>query len=203
MATSDKKIAANRLNAQKSTGPTNTSSTRFNATKHGLLSRGITELDDAEAYQTDLHNLMKEKAPVGTIETLLVKQLAFCMVQLHRAHRFEAEYITSELNPPILESSDLGDGMKIFQPQVVDPGLKASLSLESIQKLVNTFQRYESGFYSHLFKTLHELERLQRSRHGEVVPAPSAVDVSVRVDDGIEDNSRPAELSEGPPEDKE
>ena len=43
MSTSAKKDAANRVNGQKSHGPTNTTSTRFNATKHGLLAQGITE----------------------------------------------------------------------------------------------------------------------------------------------------------------
>ncbi len=32
-----KKVAANKQNAQKSTGPINTTSTRFNARKHGLV----------------------------------------------------------------------------------------------------------------------------------------------------------------------
>jgi hypothetical protein len=40
---SDVKIATNRANSQKSTGPGNTNSTRFNAAKHGLLSDGVTE----------------------------------------------------------------------------------------------------------------------------------------------------------------
>jgi hypothetical protein len=35
--TSQKKAAANRINGQKSHGPKNTTSTRFNSTKHGLL----------------------------------------------------------------------------------------------------------------------------------------------------------------------
>jgi hypothetical protein len=57
MSTSNKKIAANRINGQKSHGPTNTTSTRFNATKHGLLAVGITELDDAEGYHVLLNDL--------------------------------------------------------------------------------------------------------------------------------------------------
>ncbi|MEI6568591.1 MAG: hypothetical protein WCR20_18060, partial [Verrucomicrobiota bacterium] len=44
-------IAANRDNAKKSTGPRETSSTRWNAVKHGLTSQGITELDDHEAFE--------------------------------------------------------------------------------------------------------------------------------------------------------
>ena len=65
MSTSKKKVAANRINGQKSHGPTNTTSTRFNATKHGLLAVGITELDDADGYHSILGDLIREKNPVG------------------------------------------------------------------------------------------------------------------------------------------
>jgi hypothetical protein len=44
------KAYSNRLNARSSTGPRDTGSTRLNAVKHGLLAKGITELDDSEAY---------------------------------------------------------------------------------------------------------------------------------------------------------
>ena len=57
------KSISNRLNSGKSTGPENTNSTRFNATKHGLLAAGVTELDDAEGYRATLHELVKEKDP--------------------------------------------------------------------------------------------------------------------------------------------
>jgi hypothetical protein len=51
--TSKKKIEANRINGQRSHGPTNTTSTRFNATKHGLLAVGITELDERRRLPLD------------------------------------------------------------------------------------------------------------------------------------------------------
>jgi len=136
MPSSDKKIAANRRNGQKSQGPRDTTSTRFNAIKHGLLSVGITELDDADGYHTTLSNLMREKNPVGAIETLLVKSAALDMVRWLRASRFEAEYITSELNPPLQGLEDLGVMLQ------VDPGLPATISCEIAQRLVNIFQRY-------------------------------------------------------------
>ena len=39
-------------------------------------------------------------------------------------------------------------------------------------------QRYESGLERSLFRTLHELERLQAHRNGGTVPMPIAVDVT-------------------------
>ncbi len=47
--TTRKKIEANRHNAKKSTGPKNTSLTRYNALKHGILSKEIL-LDGYDEY---------------------------------------------------------------------------------------------------------------------------------------------------------
>ena len=41
---------SNRINAKNSTGPSDTTLTRFNAVKHGLSAKGITEPDDSDAY---------------------------------------------------------------------------------------------------------------------------------------------------------
>ncbi len=192
MSTSDKKVAANRLNGQRSQGPTNTTSTRFNATKHGLLAVGITELDDAEGYRTILIDLMHEKNPVGATELFLVKAAALEMVRWLRARRLEAEYITGELNPPIHERNPFVDDLELFQHAILDPGLPAALSSESAQRLVATFQRYESFFANRLFRILHELERLQRMRKGERLPAPAAVDVIVHADPEPAESLAPA-----------
>ena len=175
--TSKKKAAANRINGRKSHGPTNTTSTRFNATKHGLLAAGITELDDSNGYRAVLNNLREEKTPVGTVEAVFVESVALDIVRLRRARRFEAEYITDELNPPIHEA-ELCD--LLIDGQMLDPGLPATISFKAIQQLV-TLQRYESTFANRLFRTLHELERSQRARQGESLPAPVAVDVDVNV----------------------
>ena len=195
MSTSNKKIAANRINGQKSHGPTNTTSTRFNATKHGLLAMGITELDDAGGYRALLNDLKEEKDPVGVVEMLLVESAALDMVRLRRARRLEAEYITSELNPPIHGPNLLGDDIELFQGAMLDPGLPAAIGFESAQRLVSVYQRYESSIALRLFRTLHELERLQRMRQGESLPAPVTVDVNVHADTRIVD-SNPASLGQ-------
>ena len=155
--TSKKKAAANRINGQKSQGPTNTTSTRFNATKHGLLAVGITELEDAEGYRSILNNLREEKAPVGMVETQLIEAIALDMVRLRRARRLEAEYITGELNPPIQGPGLFDDDTKLFQGTLIDPGLPALMSSDSAQRLVSVFQRYESTFLFRILRLLHEL----------------------------------------------
>ncbi len=183
MSSSYKQIAANRLNAQKSHGPTNTTPTRTNATKHGLLAVGITELDDAEGYRNTLSALVKELNPVGTIEMFLVESAAVDMIRLRRARRLEGEHITGALNPPVY---------KYYTPPAdIDPGLPAAMTVECVQPLVTLYGRYEGTILQRLLRILHELERQQRMRQGEQLPAPAALDVSVHHDTGMQSDTMP------------
>ncbi|MGC1169387.1 MAG: hypothetical protein WA886_10825 [Candidatus Acidiferrales bacterium] len=68
------KADSNHLNAQSSTGSRNTTSTRLNAVKHSLLAKGITELDDPEAYESLAQMLAQEYRPVGDLEKFFVKR---------------------------------------------------------------------------------------------------------------------------------
>ena len=175
-----KRISANRRNAKKSTGPNNTTSTRFNATKHGLLAAGITELDDADEYQNTLSRL--NQAYLAELETFLLKRIALSMTRLGRSARLEVEYITDILNPPIYGEVQDFLGMPSFERSLIDRGLPARVSSEKFEPLVRTFQRYETALENKLFRAMHEVERLQRMRQGERLPAPAAVDVTVHTD---------------------
>lgn len=110
-----------------------------------------------------------------------MKSVALDMVRWLRARRLEAEYITSELHPPLL-GPPIGDLRALLgegEPEVLDPGLPARISAEAAHRLVGIFQRCESFSANRMFRTLHELERLQRMRQGEHLPAPATVDVSI------------------------
>jgi hypothetical protein len=176
-----KRSSANRGNSKKSTGPINTFSTRLNATKHGLLSAGISELDDADDYRSIMLDLTREKDPQGPLETFLVESAALDLIRLRRARRLEAEYITEVLHPPVREPSVLESLDRMDDGTLVDPGLPATMRYEGVQRLVSTFQRYETAIDLKLFRTLHELERTQRMRVGEKLPAPVAVDITLGV----------------------
>jgi hypothetical protein len=112
------------------------------------------------------------------VEHLLVESVALEMIRLRRARRLEAEYITGELNPQTTENNLFGL-LNEFEPTILDPGLPAAIGFEIGQRLVNVFQRYESTFVTRMLRLLHELERIQRMRSGERLPAPAVMDVSV------------------------
>ncbi|MEI8314442.1 MAG: hypothetical protein WCG79_03225 [Verrucomicrobiota bacterium] len=186
---SNPKTVANQQNAQKSTGPLNTISTRYNAVKHGFLAEGITELDDHDGFIQLNQRLKAEYKPVGEMEVFFVNRIALLMVRLKRAALMEADQLTALLNPP-----DIGPKKQIesrlekpigkfgMYPPVFDPGIPARLSAEDMDGLCNKFIRYESAIENKLYRALNQLERLQRMRGGELIPAPVTLDVGLRSD---------------------
>ena len=170
---SDAKVLANRRNANNSTGPHNTSSTRSNATTHSLLSEGVTELDNAEGYRDALRRL--KEAYFDEIDAFLVERIALYMVRLRRTPRLEAELITSILHPPVY-----GEGLKwpLDEPSLIDPGQPARIDSEGVEVLVR-YQRYEAANENKLYRAMNQLERIRRMQQGEHLPAPIVGDVAL------------------------
>jgi hypothetical protein len=177
----------NRRNAAKSTGPKNTISTRFNAVQHGLLSEGVTELDSPETFPAICAKLEAELNPVGEIESFLTRRIALGMVRLRRVTLLEAEFLTAQLNPAITETTLCGVNkvlaeMDADKTEVLDPGIPARLTADTVDSLANSFQRYETAIENKLFRAMNQLERLQRLRDGEHIPAPASADVGIHSD---------------------
>ena len=75
-STSLAKIEANRNNAQKSTGPKDTSLTRLNALKHGLLSKEVLiEGEDNCSLEELGRRLRMELEPQGELENIFVDRI--------------------------------------------------------------------------------------------------------------------------------
>ncbi len=147
---SPRKIAANRSNAQKSTGPKTSLGKRFsswNSTRHGLLAKGLPPLlgKSKKQFTRLLRSLQKDLDPVGTLEEMLVEKIAQDYWRLGVAARYEAEDL-SQASP--------------FK----------RTSIERIFKYQTTINRQ-------LFQAMNQLERLQRLRKGDNVPAPLSLQV--------------------------
>jgi hypothetical protein len=169
------KADSNRKNAQHSTGPHNTTGTRLNAVQHGLLAKGITELDDPVAYEGLWQRLNETYRPSGDVEEFLVQRIAFHIVRLRLAGRLEAEYITEQIHPPAKQNLFV-----LPEAVVVEPGEPAAVSALGALNLVSGFQRYETAIENKLYRAINQLERLQRMRLGEFVTPPQVVDVSIQ-----------------------
>jgi len=96
--TSDRKVAANRRNAQKSTGPRTLSGktiASMNALKHGLCSRKplIPGENEAEFAQFTA-DWVDDQQPTGPHQSLLVEQIIMAAWQLKRVPQLEAGLLT-------------------------------------------------------------------------------------------------------------
>ena len=92
--TSDAKRAANRRNAQHSTGPKTQegkAASRLNALKHGLTAQQLILFDETEAdFDAFFADLVADYAPVDTAESILVERIAVTHWRLRRVWRAEA-----------------------------------------------------------------------------------------------------------------
>ena len=116
MSVSVRKIAANRHNALKSTGPRTSrgkSYSRRNALKHGLFAMDLfpdflATREKPEEFQELLDRLQKYYKPLGAAEELEVERIAVCWWRLKRALRFEnAEMLCGLIDVTFLASRKL------------------------------------------------------------------------------------------------
>lgn len=167
-----KQIAANRQNAQKSTGPktpTGKAAVALNALQHGAFSQHVCLPDEDEAALIALGKKLRQHLqPVGELEVVLVDRIVTALWRLRRVVAMETDVIQHYRNLERMSqrSGTLGEAM------LHDHGDRFSRIL-----------RYEITYERSLYKALHELERLQAARAGEAVPLPAVgeLDVSVSV----------------------
>ncbi len=103
---SERKLKANRENANKSTGPRTTRGkavSRQNAIKHGLFVNYVTDFEalneDPEKFKKLLHGFRDQYQPVGRAEEVEVERIAICYWRLKRAWRYEnAENLAARRN---------------------------------------------------------------------------------------------------------
>ena len=146
-----RKIAANRRNAKKSTGPTTSRGkaiSSWNSTRHGLLSKRLPSIygQSKKQFSRLLASLQQDLEPVGTLEEVLVEKIAQEYWRLGTAAWHEAEALTKE-----------------------NPFTKTS---------IDRILRYQTTINRQLFQAMNQLERLQRLRQGDHVPAPVNIQVS-------------------------
>lgn len=113
--TSQKKVEANRRNAQLSTGPTSAEgkeTSSLNASKHGLLAKDVvitnrrTKEDQAE-FDGLLAEMRDCYRPVGIAEDLLVREMTISYWRSARALRCERGHVTCAIGAP--DESELSE----------------------------------------------------------------------------------------------
>jgi hypothetical protein len=137
MATSKKKVAANRKNSARSTGPTTEAGkvrSAMNARTHGLLARDAVHPDfDSDNDCTEFDELARRNhawyRPVGPIEEILLDKITIAIWRLRKALRYE----TACTSP----------GMYDDRPQVGLFGIYEGLGGSNLQRTVNEELKYQ------------------------------------------------------------
>jgi hypothetical protein len=157
---SDARIAANRANAQHSTGPTSTAGkmkVSTNAVKTALTGRTVLlPFDDVDAYQALLNDYVKAFQPVGPIEKGLVQSLVDIVWRLERIPGLEYALVENGYNQIGHENAQLA----LNTPQ-------ASLELHIrrlYEKAFRNLQLQEGRLVRRRDKEMKELLALQAAR---------------------------------------
>ena len=97
---SEKVIAANRANAQDSTGPEDCTKTKHNATKHGYRGKKpiFQNAEEEEQYNALLEELDGYYQPEGPIEEMLIEEIARCRWSLDDLHSWAVREISNRRN---------------------------------------------------------------------------------------------------------
>jgi hypothetical protein len=174
---SQKKLEANRRNSQLSTGPKTEEGknhSRANALKHGVLASALLVkegegAEDAAEFEGLLRVLCKSLEPVGAAEEMFVEDIAVCRWRLKRALRCEAGLVRRQFAGHLM---DIAFELNAERAKITDHlSLPLGMNLDRIL-------RYETTIQRKLVSAMNQLERLQRARKGEHVPAPVSVQVS-------------------------
>jgi hypothetical protein len=154
----DKQTAANRLNAQKSTGPKTPegrAAVRLNGVKHGLTAETIVLKGESEADFTNmLESFEAEHQPTTPTEESLVVQLAMATWRLRRLYHQEAGFYTCQLQSLVGMQKDLN---------LDDAGRMGHAAAWS-ESTLTLFNRQEGRLERTFYRALHELQRLRKER---------------------------------------
>ncbi len=165
---SDKQIAANRRNAQKSTGPRSQegrATSSQNALRHGLTAEQIIVSGETKeeftAFYWDLYLALN---PADAVAEVLVERIIAGEWRLRRMYRAE-----------IGLADAVGGAENVFH---------------GMHNQMAALSRYETALDRGVQRARHELERHQARLRGETVAPPIAVTVSGTLD--VEDQPRPS-----------
>jgi hypothetical protein len=155
MAASAVKIAANRANATRSTGPVDTSKTRFNGLAHGLTSKqAVIPGESHEEYERFSTTLRKDLKPGTALEKVLVDRVIAAAWRLQRFTRVESAFLTNRIDA-YLEANSESDPDAAMANLFIDPAESARMRL---------FLRYQNSVQREYDKAFKEFQAAKKER---------------------------------------
>ena len=152
------RLAANRANAQRSTGP-RTEAGKYassrNATTHGLLGQQpLLDGEDPAEFEDLKARLVDEFGPASAAEDLLVDDIAGLLWRLRRLAKVEVALFSVGM-PAEIERA-------LQQAGEIEHGIGASFAAQA--PAFGTLSRYEVSMANRLRRALDDLKQLQADR---------------------------------------
>ena len=139
---------------------------RFNALKHGILSRyTVLSFENHADYESLVNSLMDEHLPAGATEQHLIEELASVIWRKRRVLQAEGATINQDLKSvasntkAVVQAAapfqrgiysqtiDLGDMMDLSQDDVIEHQHAATQDMESLQKASRLLRQATKGAY--------------------------------------------------------
>lgn len=171
MTLSKKQLEANRLNAKKGGVKTEQGKniSKYNAMKHGILSREVLMGNEDEQELLDLsRKVRKDLAPNTEMEHLLVDRIIANMWRLKRTLQIEKKTMSWLYKAERFGFLTYREG---WEEEVENDEHATRQMLDN--NVVEKITRYETAIERSIFRALHELQRLR----GENTSPPTAIDV--------------------------
>ena len=158
-------LAANRRNAQKSTGPRTAAgkaAVRLNAVKHGMTAKSVLiPHESADDYNEIRAALIADYAPATSQELMLVDQIAAGYWRTIRARRVEVKTFDSQLR---LHKHKFG---KSEAPNNRDDEGCAVILQTIPEDTFKNYFRYDASISRDYYRAIAALEKMQAARRRE------------------------------------
>src|SRR5579884_774884 len=157
---SEAQLAANRENAQHSTGPRTEAGKRrscLNAYRHGLTGQIVCQTEeDLAAFKKHCADVTAEHKPIGPTETFLANSIAENMWRINRIRAIENGIFAAGFR-------ELVDSIGSGHPEA-DAGLASAETFKQQAKEIALLTVYEGRISRTLTKNMRELKELQSIR---------------------------------------
>ncbi len=155
--TNEKQIEANKTNAQLSTGPNDTSKTKYNAVKYGLTSGCNFTKEEEETIQTIYDDLSQVLIPKNRLQEFVLGRICLYVWRLQKSSHLEQKQLRNSLIDE-KNSNKLDNKYKdIFvegEPRILG---------ESINTNIDLLMRYEVTNENRLIKMVKFFHSLNNS----------------------------------------
>jgi len=167
-----KQIEANRMNAQRSTGPRTDdgkATSRMNAIRHGILSETpvVPHLESKEDWEDHRRELLESLQPIGRLEEVLAERFVETSWRVRRVMQYERDEVAKAYSP---------DAPRYWR-ELEEVGVAGGRQLPDLAKL-GPLVRYEAHLHRGMMQLLREFQRVQDRRRGGEADARSGLGIA-------------------------